>query len=53
MTEPQRSTARTPSQEQPTKDAELDELETETVQDLDADDDAEDVRGGTTWHCLK
>jgi hypothetical protein len=29
----------------------LDELDAETVEDLDADEDAEDVRGGTTWAC--
>jgi hypothetical protein len=31
----------------------LDELDTETVEDLDADEsEAEDIRGGTTWHCM-
>ncbi len=30
----------------------LDGLDTQTVEDLDAEQDAEDVRGGTTWHCM-
>ena len=38
--------------EQPSRDtALLDELEPETVEDLDVDDDAADVRGGTTFNC--
>ena len=32
-------------------DGELDALNPETVEDLDAEEDAEDVRGGTTWLC--
>ena len=32
-------------------DQKLEELETETVEDLDVDDDAEDVAGGTTHNC--
>ncbi len=30
---------------------ELDQLEPEIVEDLDVDEDAEDVRGGTTFNC--
>ena len=29
----------------------LDDLESETVEDLDVDEDADDVAGGTTWTC--
>ena len=29
----------------------LDELDPETVEDLDVDEDAADVRGGTTFNC--
>ena len=32
---------------------ELDELDTETVEDLDADEDADDVRGGITFRCVQ
>ena len=36
-----------------TPEDELEELETETIADLDVDHDADDVRGGTTWNCPK
>ena len=29
----------------------LEHLDAEVVEDLDVDDDATDVRGGTTWNC--
>jgi hypothetical protein len=29
----------------------LEDLDAETVEDLDVDDDAADVRGGTTFNC--
>ena len=29
----------------------LDELEPEVVEDLDVDEDAADIRGGTTFNC--
>ena len=31
------------------RDADLEELDAEAVEDLDVDEGAEDVRGGTTW----
>ena len=33
------------------REEELDDLGSEVVEDLDVDEDAEDVRGGTTWTC--
>ena len=36
-----------PTDDDPAGDA-LDELDTETVEDLDTDEDADDVRGGVT-----
>ena len=30
----------------------LDDLEPETVEDLDVDEDAEDVKGGTSMGCM-
>lgn len=33
-------------------DEQLDDLAPETVEDLDAENNADDVRGGTTWHCM-
>jgi hypothetical protein len=32
-------------------DEALEQLDTETLEDLDVDGDAEDVKGGTTWNC--
>lgn len=37
--------------EQTDEPGDLDGLDTQTVEDLDAEQDAEDVRGGTTWDC--
>ena len=34
-----------------TPEDELDELDAETVEDLDVDEDAADIRGGTTFQC--
>lgn len=33
------------------RDTDLDELDAEAIEDLDVNEAAEDVRGGTTWNC--
>lgn len=34
------------------EDEPLDDVDTEVVEDLDVDEDAHDVKGGTSWACM-
>lgn len=35
------------------EDDTLDDVDTEVVEDLDVDEDAGDVKGGTSWACME